>query len=680
MDNQKGEKSMLHSLHAIEEVRNGNMYTKEANIWLGFLLEEYGVVSVERNYRSILEYVERTLRHLEKMNASYGIRARVETVLCWSEVSKCGSVTQRKKWKDLGVSFLAHNEDSAYIYRRYFPYDDVTFTLIRTHGLIGQVLRGEVSMTSHDELVRLWQRGVIQKDELREVLRILNECIITGVSDKLWIRVKEEVYERIEQILCGELIEYSVKQRIRRLRTNASPNDTYFVQEYDSIMNDRLEEMFTVLFDYDLWYVEAALTHFSFEEFVKVFALAYQHITQKNIDHISFQPLMDALYYEREGDKYLNIYTKRAIEKVLRSVSIVELLNMSRIPQSEMYPELKETENVLTIGFGTSEVGKTLIEFCLACKKENNAHYEQAVMMLCEIFGLRRDVFDRLENEEEYLSHMNGSVDDKVVVLPYVVGDTIVEIGPGGGVMMNKFKEVYPNKSVIGIDLSRNVIEKLTSDKYEKGYNWEVTLGDALHLADTFHPESISTVHCGSVNHEIFSYGETDGKKFNVATMERLVRSVFRVLTPGGRWIIRDGVKTESKEWCELHFHDETAMPFLKNYQRDFQGRQIKVNILDVDRVRMPVNDAMEFLYTYTWGEEAYPHEVQEQFGVFTLQEYIDFVESVVGSENVKVIEAKQYLLEGYIEHLSQKVTLYDEHGEQIALPNSTCLIVFEKR
>ncbi|MDI5788952.1 hypothetical protein PO124_12605 [Bacillus licheniformis] len=27
------------------------------------------------------------------------------------------------------------------------------------------------------------------------------------------------------------------------------------------------------------------------------------------------------------------------------------------------------------------------------------------------------------------------------------------------------------------------------------------------------------------------------------------------------------------------------------------------------------MNDAMEFLYTYTWGEEAYPHEVQEQFG-----------------------------------------------------------------
>lgn len=673
------EKNMLHSLRAIEEAQRGNLHVKEANLWLGFLLEEHGTVSVERNYRSALDYVERTLRHLEKMDVSYGIRLRVETVLCWSEVSKCGSVTQRNKWKELGVSFLAHNEDSAWIYRRYFPYDDVTVALIRTHGLVGQVLRGEVSMSSHEELVRLWKQGMIQIEELREVLRVLNECIITGVSSELWGRVQGDVYERIDQILCGELVEYSVKERIRRLRTVASPNDKHFEQEYAVIMNDALEEMFTTLFHYDLWYVEAALTHFNFEEFVKVFALTYQRAIHTNVDHISFQPLMDALYYERDGERHLNIYAKRAIEKVLRSVSLVELLNISHIPKTEMYPELTETENVLTVGFGTSEVGKTLIEFCLACKKENNAHYEQAVMMLCEIFGLRRDAFDRLENEEEYLAHMNGNVDEKAAVLPYVVGDTIVEIGPGGGAMMNKFKEAYPDKSIIGVDLSQNVIEKLTNDKYEKGHGWDVTLGDALNLADTFEPESISTVHCGSVNHEIFSYGETDGKKFNIATMKRLVESVFQVLEPGGRWIIRDGVKTESDEWCELHFHDETAMPFLRNYQRDFKGRQIAVEVLSVERVRMPINDAMEFLYTYTWGQEAYPHEVQEQFGVFTLQEYIDFIEDVVGSENVKVIESKQYLLAGYKEHLSPKVTLYDKHGEQKSLPSSTCLLVFEK-
>lgn len=265
---------------------------------------------------------------------------------------------------------MAHNEDSAWIYRRYFPYDDVTVALIRTHGLVGQVLRGEVSMSSHEELVRLWKQGMIQIEELREVLRVLNECIITGVSSELWGRVQGDVYERIDQILCGELVEYSVKERIRRLRTVASPNDKHFEQEYAVIMNDALEEMFTTLFHYDLWYVEAALTHFNFEEFVKVFALTYQRAIHTNVDHISFQPLMDALYYERDGERHLNIYAKRAIEKVLRSVSLVELLNISHIPKTEMYPELTETENVLTVGFGTSEVGKTLIEFCLACKKK----------------------------------------------------------------------------------------------------------------------------------------------------------------------------------------------------------------------------------------------------------------------------------------------------------------------
>jgi hypothetical protein len=31
--------------------------------------------------------------------------------------------------------------------------------------------------------------------------------------------------------------------------------------------------------------------------------------------------------------------------------------------------------------------------------------------------------------------------------------------------------------------------------------------------------------------------------------------------------------------------------------------------------VEMPVNDAMEFLYTYTWRPESYVHEVQGRFG-----------------------------------------------------------------
>ena len=52
----------------------------------------------------------------------------------------------------------------------------------------------------------------------------------------------------------------------------------------------------------------------------------------------------------------------------------------------------------------------------------------------------------------------------------------------------------------------------------------------------------------------------------------------------------------------------------LEQYVREFKGRIIQYEVLADNTVKMPVNDAMEFLYTYTWGEDSFVHEVQEQF------------------------------------------------------------------
>ena len=87
-------------------------------------------------------------------------------------------------------------------------------------------------------------------------------------------------------------------------------------------------------------------------------------------------------------------------------------------------------------------------------------------------------------------------------------------------------------------------------------------------------------------------------------------------------------------------------------------------------------NDAMEFLYTYTWGEESYPMEVQEQFGYYSPSSYLDMF-SRIG--NFKVIECKHFLQEGYEEHLLKKIEFYDENRVKIPLPDSTCVIVIEK-
>ena len=85
---------------------------------------------------------------------------------------------------------------------------------------------------------------------------------------------------------------------------------------------------------------------------------------------------------------------------------------------------------------------------------------------------------------------------------------------------------------------------------------------------------------------------------------------------------------------------------------------------------------AMEFLYTYTWGEESYAMEVQEQFGYYTPSEYIEMLQK---AGNCKVIECKHYLQEGYEENLLKKIEYYDINWQKTSLPDSTCIIVVEK-
>ncbi|MNT18131.1 hypothetical protein D3C72_1533130 [compost metagenome] len=127
-----------------------------------------------------------------------------------------------------------------------------------------------------------------------------------------------------------------------------------------------------------------------------------------------------------------------------------------------------------------------------------------------------------------------------------------------------------------------------------------------------------------------------------------------------------------------IRFLEEDGLKWLRRYQKDFRGRQIRFELMGDMEVLMPVNDAMEFLYTYTWGEEAYVHEVQEQFGYFTHSAYADFIRCTLGSR-AHIIESRHFLQEGYTEALQGRILFMDEHGQPASLPDSTCLIVIEK-
>lgn len=158
------------------------------------------------------------------------------------------------------------------------------------------------------------------------------------------------------------------------------------------------------------------------------------------------------------------------------------------------------------------------------------------------------------------------------------------------------------------------------------------------------------------------------------------LRGALQVLMPSGRIIIRDGVMTEPEDKVlVLRFASPQGVADLRQYAADFKGRQIRYRIISDTEAALPINDAMEFLYTWTWGPEAYPHEVQEQFGYLTPSGWRKLVEEDLGDE-AKLIHLSHYLQPGYARYLAPRVTVLNEDGSPARLPDSTCLVVIKKR
>lgn len=91
------------------------------------------------------------------------------------------------------------------------------------------------------------------------------------------------------------------------------------------------------------------------------------------------------------------------------------------------------------------------------------------------------------------------------------------------------------------------------------------------------------------------------------------------------------------------------------------------------------INDVMEFLYMYMWGEEVYVYEIQEQFGIFMLLVYENCICEVFG-EQVEIIELEYFFQVGYIEVFEGCIVFMKEDGQFVFLLDSICFFVIEKK
>ncbi len=638
----------------------------EQKPWMSYLYyTENHAVNMERvdvveqvSGRETLSYVFRTLSILS-MDARAG-KVSVEeyeltrTVLEWSEVSKGGSEKDRDAWRQKGYALDVHNLASADIYLGFCGVRDeeaeLIALLIRTHGLIGQALRGEVSVKENAALQEVARR--LGTEAAYRVLSVLNHCIIGGVSLELWEQVKDEALAMIRSALVGELTEYSTRERMKRLD-----------ERLESVSEEVATLFETRIFPkYELWYYQAAFADFGIDQVVWLLRKMLEKV-EEGVSCLLFKPLADGLYYDYQGKKHLNIYKERIVEKYIRddSTSNVELV-------------VKRVGRAMLVDFQFTPVCEKLIDFCVEAERCGLLTFEKSITVLYDMFGFRRDAFDRLNNEDKYLEIMNDSEEStKNSIIDYVTGETIVDVGSGGGVLLDLLEEKYPDKTVIGTDISDNVLQVLGKKKKEEGHAWTVRRHN---FAEEPFAEKVDAIIFSSILHEIFSYTETENGRFEISTVKTALENAYRSLRPGGRIIIRDGVKSKvDGSTIEITFKDPEGMEFFKNYVRDFEGlkdiEDKKIEIFESEqRVRADANFAREFLYTYTWGKQSYAHEVQEQFGYFTIEEFRDFFEGI----GARILRCDAFLEPGYVSHLSPKVNLTPDE-----FPNSNCIVIVEK-
>ncbi|MDB4961040.1 MAG: methyltransferase [Myxococcales bacterium] len=652
-----------------------------------------------------------------------GLGPALRVAILHLDIAKTASTAHRAAWSAQGIPLDVHNEAAAAILRRLdrargWPLPDpiaqLAIACVEAHGLAGQHVRGEGPLQMFAPLVTALRElapalavslGTTTDDATTlalDAMHVLDACdtsaVREGLLDDALLASLARVREQLGSVCRGP----AWTDPHRALRELAPPPDRAWLADrlralragrqrageplaavdaaVTALGDTELATLAPALATCQLWYCESATSGLSPAAQLGVLAAAVGAARTIGVDvsrpwHAQLRPLVGRLH----GTSSAVRYRLRLVEAALAATPIRTLLTggASLGPLGTISGRLAHPTDpdAIVVDYLDTEESAALVTLLGLYETRSTIAYHTMLKALCDLYGLRKDEFDRVANEANYLETMNAARSDKQRMLDFVRPGTIVEIGPGGGVVLDLLEARFPDAKVIGVDLSREVVTALESRARANGNRWTVMLGAAEALPE--HVPAADTVVFCSILHEVYSYTEP---KFQLASIGRVVRAAFDTLRPGGRIVIRDGVMPPPGT-RRIKLLSPDLRPTLELYCAQFEGRAIAYRDLGPDRIEMTTADAMEFLYTYTWGPASFPYEVRELYGILPYDDYVAQLLAWCGPD-ARVVEnpLRSYLQPGYRANLAGKVELTDEHDRPVELPDSNCLIVIERR
>jgi SAM-dependent methyltransferase len=275
-----------------------------------------------------------------------------------------------------------------------------------------------------------------------------------------------------------------------------------------------------------------------------------------------------------------------------------------------------------------------------------------------------------------YKAGMDAGLALKIAdIAPHIRPDFIVDKGCGTGKLLLHLSAEHPSWQFIGIDRSEHLLETARNQPYPHP-NCRILKGDIIE--QHFPRGSVRTSIFSSVIHEIFSYNGYD-----LEPVRRSLRNTWKELGSHGRIIIRDGVKPAAGNvWMRCDVETETRF---RRFAREFKHDSSTPGVVFEEHVVngqtwfiLTRHDANEFLSKKDYLEN-WAIEVQEEFGVFTLDEWISELRKL-GYQNV---EARSYINPWILEHRYRGRVWLHEHdgdrpGKEEPFPDTTAVIVAE--
>lgn len=281
------------------------------------------------------------------------------------------------------------------------------------------------------------------------------------------------------------------------------------------------------------------------------------------------------------------------------------------------------------------------------------------------------------ENYRRYLDRMTESMKCSTKgLIPLLAKNSknILDVGCGSGVMLRALENENPKAKLTGLDLNIDSLRKLRKNNC----NWKLYHMDFMDLNNV----KFDTIIFSSILHEISSYNKDLNKKFTEKPIMDAMKKANDLLEDDGNIIIRDGLMSPEDERDNgriVSFTNPDDGKWLYRFQHDFEGfdkTNINTKIYNLDNNKYLVSEGFlkEFLCTYTWGEESYPREINERFGILTKGEWLSIVKEA-GFRIETTIEAK----EEYEKYLSNRITITDELGNPYEYPNITITLKGQK-